>query len=337
MARRLIQTTLLVGISCLSSLGASQDSNNDEEQTAPAVTTSRPPPQQSEMEQMRLLAKSLPKEHVKWLKVADKYFLTKRVIATSAKPKGWIVILPDAGEKPGSPGTLATLEQFLPSKGWNILSLSLPAPHIPDPPARPQTTSSGPRGESEDSEQAAESTESDEPQAGPNEKNEIFDDSTNSIGDGSFIPEEEREPEQSEKTDQEQIVQDRIIAALEFITSEANSGSQLILYGQGAGAARVANYFAEVGRPNRLTAVILVNARNSIPHQASGMTTLLGNVNLPLLDIVSAPSPEQRHEAEQRSRVARRNGLRYYEQRTVITPPYDNTNRAVWGFLSRKR
>ena len=324
-----LRHSLLVALTLLSWGGgaaAQVQEDNAGESTAQAASQAQPMDammrQKLELETMALLAKSQPRATVRWLKSGDSPFLALYLPASTPTPNGVVVMLPGAGEHADWPGTFSTLRNYLPKAGWSTLAITLPPPDLAKPPAVKPTTPA-----------AAEApTPPQDPAPKQDETKDIFDSAGNTITDGTidFVAESSR-PEPEIPGMAEEVAMDRIIATLSFVQEMGNT--PVILYGQGLGATRAAEYLFDHGDPNRqIQALLLVTADNRIPGKAFKLIDGLNDPALPVFDIFPATA---KTDADIRGDHARAKELTGYRQLEIAIVANNEANiaRHIHGFL----
>lgn len=268
---------------------------------------------EAELEYMELLAKSQPPASVQWLQAGNRRFLALYEPAITPSPKGTVVMLHGAGEHADWPGTLSTLRHYLPQIGWSTLAIALPPPDLPKlPPAKPSPAV----------EPANAPTPADDENQNHDESQDIFDSEGKSLSDGTIDPEAQKPKVAEVPGAAEEITVDRIIAALAFLQEAGNTS--VILYGQGLGATRAAEYLFDHGDPeHQINGLLLVAADNRLPGKDFVLTQGLNNPALPILDIYASTS---KADADLRSAYVR---MREFDSYRQLEVPLIANNEAV--------
>lgn len=281
---------------------------------------------EQEKKHTRLLAAFFKPGVAVWIKNADKEFLGLYEPALRGQAHGVVLLLHDAGQHPNWQGTLSTLREYLPEKGWSTLSITLPNPESPKPPPPPTAEAL-----------AAAATSvgtAIEDSPGANESKEVFNDQTNSIGDGTFVPSSTSDPGTQEPSEIENIASDRIIAAVDYLQQQ--QVNPIVIYGQGLGATRAAAYVQETGGlGNSPQAFIMVDAYNTTPRKEYDLLLALNNPSLPIIDIQTTNTTSLSGDAKSRLTQARRNELDRYQQVILLKETPELLAKRIYGFLTR--
>ncbi len=289
-------------------VAASVEAQTADSEIQPAPT-SLPSAEQKSME---LLAKFQDPAMVLWLEADGEKFLSLYRQALNGHAKGTVLLLHAEGQHPDWPGALSYLRNRLPELGWNTLSISLPDPKL-----------------------AAVTTTMEESPSRPpevlEETQEIFDPSTDSVSDGSLIPNPGSKKSALSDNPTEAKAVERIVAAVDYIKQQNNPA--IILYGQGVGALRASRYWQETG-DNAIKSLIFVDAQNGLPHSDFQLSKALNNPKMPVLDIVHSRAIDAELGGKQRAEHAAMMGLQAYQQHWFAE---DNERLAnmVYGFLRR--
>lgn len=269
----------------------------------------------AERKAMDLLAKFQKPNSVVWLQAEGEEFLGLYQPALKSKARGGVLMLHAEGQHPDWPGSLSYLRQHLAEWGWNTLSIALPAPN---PPKRPTSMAKDADRLAKVSGEVLDETE------------EIFDPETNSVSDGSVTP--ESEITQTEQTGRaEEIAIERIVSAMNHLTSKSNG--KVVLYGQGLGALRASRFWQETGNSN-VTALVFVDALNGLKDSDYTLPQSLSNVRMPILDVIQSRSTVIDIDAKQRKQQAAMNNLGAFQQQQFTENP-ELLGTTVYGFLRR--
>ncbi len=281
---------------------------------------------EKEKKHAKLLSNFFKPGVVVWIKNADEQFLALHEPALQGQPKGVVLLIHDAGQHPNWQGPLSTLREYLPEKGWSTLSITLPDPETPKPPAPPTAEALAAAATNIGTEI--------QPTPGENESKEVFNDQTNSIGDGTFVPTGPGDITTREPSEIESIASDRIIAAIEYLQQQQIN--KVVIYGQGIGATRAAAYVQETGALNgSIQAIIMVDAYNTTPLKEYNLLLALNNPSLPVLDIQTLDTEPLRRDAKSRQNQARRNDLEAYQQIILSNDDSELIAKRIYGFLTR--
>ena len=306
---------------------------------APETAAARKVPD-LEQRDMALLAAVLPPAAVRWLEADGDRFLAIYEADHTGNPQGAILMLHAEGLHPAAQATLEAIRRQLPRYGWATLAAMLPSPGSPPVPPRPPPA---PAAIGDDP--APSGTD---PEAAAGESDEIFDETTGGVTDGREPPAEPAaasaaEEEAAPAKPVEQQVTERLQAALQFLQEEGIFN--VVILGQGVGAARAAEFYrlqqapaASAATPMR--ALLLVNARNTVPLTDIDLPASLTDPALPVLDIYYDADPRNQLEAQQRQRQAQRQRLSHFVQLRLPRPaPGDGEQnrltRRVRGFLEK--
>ncbi len=308
-----------------------------------------------EQRDMQLLAAKLPADSVHWLEAEGESFLAIYEADYTGSPQGAVLILHAEGRHPAWHSALEAIRRELPQHGWATLAAALPSPAVPAVPARPAPPPPAPA-QAAESAPAPESDQASPPDpadtgetAQPGESEEVFNDATGAIGDGSAAPAAAAEPAAAPPKPVEQRVNARLNSALQFL--QQRGMLNLVILGHGVGAARAAEFYRafhasaaggrQGGAISPLRALIFINARNRIPMTEVDLPLSLTDPALPVLDLYYRTDLRDQREAERRRQQARRQRLENFVQlrmpRQISELDADKNPllRRVRGFLDR--
>lgn len=289
-------------------------------------------------QQQQLLAEAVADEGLITLKANGKAFIALWKTENSGTPAGAVLFFHGEGQHLDWPGTVTELRENLVRFGWATLSITLPDPIAPAPPAKP---SPEPRNPPETSKPTAAES------------------STNTAASSSL----KTAPPQSEKRDVESDALARANAAMAFLNTKGQYN--IVLIGHGIGAARAARFLntlsgaknnsglnrklsqsrtqAIISRPVR--AMVLVNARNTIPFapEIQGQTVIswINHKEMPVLDIYTRYHLADVFEPAARRKEAQEKQLSTYIQVNIKPPLTYNSEdenalaKRVRGFLNK--
>jgi hypothetical protein len=351
--------------------GAAGETTEDTTETPPASEPPAPPEppiysSRSERD-MKLLEKTLSsQESAVWLNGLDGPFLALYEDDIGTEPEGAVLILHAEGQHGNWPTTIERIRNTLPYHGWTTLATSLPNPANTDTPERTlpaNITPPTPEGEQTESPDAAEGGQeketaeqatnednpTDDPQAEAGEENEIFDDTTGTLGDGSLPPEQTGEEPSQPQLDPEAVAHSRIEAAISHINDLGIFN--IVLLGDGVGAARAGNFLNSLPPPKPtkrgekpikpIRAMVIINARNTSPRGDINLLGSLFDADMPTLDIYFGTHQLDNYDSEVRKKYALRNGFKTYQQ--ILLPELSHNtmlgenrlSKRVRGFLSK--
>lgn len=321
---------------------------------APAVID--PPVPDSEQRAMELLAAKASPESVVWLQALDEKFLALYEPDISGSPQGAVLILHAEGQHANWPNTIEVMRTTLPEYGWATLATTLPAPdRLPLPqrdlPTRP--IKKKPTGDATTNSADQKATAA-PPEPRP-ETEEIYDSTENGLSGGEAKPIPAPGPNIADTDDipvaspAEVRASQRIGAALTYLNDQGQFN--IVLVGDGMGAARGGDFVMAIPpatpqTPNEkpikpIRAMVIINARNSVPASDIDLPKALFDPEIPTLDIYFGTDVRDPTEAERRRKLARRQGFEVYQQ-LRLPEIADNKMlgenrlaRRVRGFLSK--
>lgn len=351
--RRFVQrySTLLISV-CMSlaSAGLAQEpppaNNTPNSESAAAASTKPTPikrsPANPTLSQTRLLKQELVGQGLVELNAAGKTFLSLWQTETSGEPFGAVLILHGAGQTLNSPDAISQLRSELSDHGWTTLSVALPDPAQTQPSARilPIVTANDNKVTPDDSSTVPAVAPEDEAYEPPTEP---------PPGTTQELAKDETQQTQQRESDDaialELEVQARIKAAMEYLNSRGQYN--IVLLGQGLGAARAAAYLEAVTPPELtlppgsqknkrnhsnvqrpIRALVLVNPRNMLPsgEQEPMLVERILDRQLPILDIFYNLDYRDNIEAAARQRAAKQQQLSGYRQLQLIWPTLEREN-----------
>ena len=342
------------------------DSTNTEAESAgeeqPATPTPRATrfPIDLEKNKQTLFKQELDKDALVELEAGETTFAALWEFSKSANQFGAILILHGEGQTPDWPNSIDILRNSLTDFGWSTLSISLPDPLPPEIPAR-STPTPTPIPSPEDQENGAtgdnqaEDAQQDMTKEAPKEAyaediaeqvNQAVEDTLNQAAQTLPTP----SPEEIEKD-----AQMRIKAAIAYLHQKGQFN--IVIVGEGLGAARAAKYVDSVLGSNVVTgvnsktkktvnqrsirAMVLIQAKNQVPSETKTLPDFFNFVELPILDIYSTLHFGSDTESSQRHDQARKNRLTHYYPyalKTYSSKAFDQENqltRRIRGFLNK--
>ena len=153
------------------------------------------------------------------------------------------------------------------------------------------------------------------------------------------------EAEAAAQIDVEALSLARLHRSIEYLHERGQFN--IILIGNGVGAARAACYISELpasSQPSQsrlIRAMVFVNARNRIPGSDKQLQDCLPDPAVPVLDIYTGGQQRDHLEAEQRLKSSRRRGFAIYQQLHFPDPGQTTSqgenllSRRIRGFLDR--
>ncbi|BFM17813.1 alpha/beta hydrolase family protein [Maricurvus nonylphenolicus] len=321
---------------------------------SPAVID--PPVPDLEKRAMALLAAKASPESVVWLQALDEEFLALYEPDITGSPQGAVLILHAEGQHANWPNTIEVMRTTLPEYGWATLATTLPAPDrapVPkrDLPTRPIKKKAA---EAATTDSADKGTPAETAKERP-ETEEIYDSAENGLSGGEATPIPAPGPNIVDTDDipvaspAEVRASQRIGAALTYLNDQGQFN--IVLVGDGMGAARGGDFVMAIPpatpqTPNEkpikpIRAMVIINARNSVPASDIDLPKALFDPEIPTLDIYFGTDVRDPAEAERRRKFARRQGFKVYQQ--LRLPEIANNRmlgenrlaRRVRGFLSK--
>ncbi len=303
------------------------------EDTQPATaaqpqTLDLPLPDQ-EKRNMELLAEHAEPDSVVWLQALDEKFLALYEPEITGNPQGAVLLLHAEGQHASWPNTIEVMRTTLPEYGWATLATTLPIPDaLPVPerelPTRPLANAKS----TADNDLQDKNTDTTE-EARP-ETEEIYDDQGNGVSGGEAkSPPPAPAPDNNTasdniavKTPAEFRANQRIRAAMTYLNDKGQFN--IVLVGDGMGAARGGDFVMAVPvakpqtpeeRPLKpIRAMVIINARNSVPSSNIDLPKSLFDPEVPTLDIYFGTDVRDPAEAERRRKYAKRQGFQVYQQ-----------------------
>lgn len=282
-----------------------------------------------EKRNMELLAEHAEPDSVVWLQALDEKFLALYEPEITGNPQGAVLLLHAEGQHASWPNTIEVMRTTLPEYGWATLATTLPAPDpLPVPerelPARPLTDAkSTPANAQQDK-------NTDATQEARPETEEIYDDQGNGVSGGEAknappvaAPDSDTARNNDVvKTPAELRANQRIRAAMTYLNDKGQFN--IVLVGDGMGAARGGDFVMGVPitkpqtpeeRPLKpIRAMVIINARNSVPSSNIDLPKSLFDPEVPTLDIYFGTDVRDPIEAERRRKYAKRQGFQVYQQ-----------------------
>ncbi|MDX9874291.1 MAG: DUF3530 family protein [Spongiibacteraceae bacterium] len=259
-------------------------------------------------------------------------FFARQQLDLSGRPRGSVLIVPDAGQHAAWPGLISALFEQLPLHGWHTLAPALPPPEavlVSTLPADP-----------------AASAPATEPASGTDPEAQSTQTVLPAAGDAADVPASSAEEIAADAPavaavlapTAESIAQQRLQLALGHLRQQGNeTGSVAIGIGYGAlRAVRLAT-----ADPQAFSALALINVDLN-PAESAELIDLLAALELPVLDLLTAPAAAQRQAAISRARQLTAHSA--YEQVTLPTPAmptpanegkHETLTRRVRGWLDR--
>lgn len=245
-------------------------------------------------------------------------FFARQQRNLSGTPRGSVLIVPDAGQHAAWPDIVAALFDQLPLHGWHTLAPALPPPAV-------QAVSVTPAVQAASAAAEAGTTEPDtlaataEPVTTPAPPVTDNGETTAPLPDA--------------------IAQQRLQVALQHLNQNGDTGT-VIAIGIGHGALRAARLVAAA--PQTFAGLVLINANGAADPEFE-LTPLLAALELPTLELLTAPSATDRQQAAARARQLNAHGQ--FAQVLLPVPAatvpamelrYDNVARRVRGWLDRQ-
>ncbi|MDB6060215.1 MAG: hypothetical protein JWM78_318 [Verrucomicrobiaceae bacterium] len=244
----------------------------------------------------------IPPEQIMTLDANGEKFLARHISDLSGQPRGAVIILHDSAQNPAWPFTAAALSDDLPLRGWDTLSIELPAPDIAAQPTNANGTAATPP-----------------PAASPP--------ATTAAPTTPAAPAAGTEPR----------VQARIAAALKYFSDRR--AKNVIVIGFGSGAIRSAEFLrvyatANSGKLDPIKGLVMVMPLNKLTGIENDLPKILPTTEAPALDIILDSEPQTKAEAEARRRAVLHQRNRSYRQ--VELPPINLTSDAQHSLMVKR-
>jgi uncharacterized protein DUF3530 len=317
---------------------ATPDSEPTASEEAGSTSQTEPAPQPQtldlplpdlEKRNMELLAEQAEPDSVVWLQALDERFLALYEPEITGNPQGAVLLLHAEGQHASWPNTIEVMRTTLPEYGWATLATTLPVPDaLPVPerelPTRPLTDAE-PTPDNPQQDKNTDATGEARP-----ETEEIYDDQGNGVsgGEAKSTPPVAAPDNNSVrnndtiKTPAELRANQRIRAAMTYLNDKGQFN--IVLVGDGMGAARGGDFVMAVPiakpqtpeeRPLKpIRAMVIINARNSVPSSNIDLPKSLFDPEVPTLDIYFGTDVRDPAEAERRRKYAKRQGFQVYQQ-----------------------
>lgn len=303
---------------------AEQSTNADQNQTQEAAKAPKPKTLPDiEAKKRELLKSQYPPNDLRILNAGSEEFTALWRKDQSGDAFGAVLIIPGDGQTANWPNTIDALRRDLPDNGWGTLSIDLkdrPRKSIP----KRETANTNAEAGSETSEGAVATIES-----------------SSSL-------------DQKKLAEIESLNIQRIQAAVNFLNSEGQYN--IILIGYGSSAVRVIDYVStltsaktnnavaknakvKIDRPVR--ALVLINARNTMPEDEVSEFERLIWRDIPVLDVFFGNHYLDQYESDKRHTAAKTNRLSAYIQLKLMVPSTtvfngeNRLSRRIRGFLNK--
>ena len=307
-----------------------------------------------EANKQTLFAQELDKNAIVTISDGQEDFVSLWQFSRGSNQFGAILLLHGEGQTPDWPGSIDLLRTTLLDFGWSTLSISLPDPLPLNIPARPKPKKIAMKKENAGKDDNDTSTD-DGSESNPDKEQSQEDKSTNQDDEETkeMMPTSVPTPAPTPTPDIEKVVKGRITAAINFLNQKGQYN--IVVIGEGLGAVRAAKHVdsllgSTVGLEGKdlniktlnqrpIRAMVLLNARNAIPHEEKIITQYLNFAQLPILDIYTQQHYLEQFEPKVRLKQAKKNRMETYVQKGIKVSnaeAFDAENllvRRVRGFL----
>ncbi|PCK09790.1 MAG: hypothetical protein COA42_02440 [Alteromonadaceae bacterium] len=305
---------------------------------------------------------------IEWLEAKDGKFSAFWEPDSSGNPYGAVLIIHDHGQHADWPHTVNALRESLSPHGWAALSISVPPPSAQPVPKRPPLPTPAP---TEDPSKKADSPDT----AVPPGKNDATTPettaktATDSAAEADALNTQDLTADASKKetvtpsptplipqTPPEEIVNQRMKAAFEFLNAQGQFN--IVVIGLGIGAGRAIRYLNDSSPPGNIAgkkarqvkatlthgvrALIFIDPRNQLPESDMQISDFFNAPNIPILDIHFGQHHNDALEAKVRRKEAKKKRIIHYYQIKMMPPSantiFDGENRLtrrVRGFLNK--
>ncbi len=250
--------------------------SNTSEENAEKETVVEEPLEPDTLRNDRILASQLAAgqmegSEAKWMKAGGTEFLGIFTTDSSGKAAGSLLILPEPGFTPISPGVLPLLATEPATRGWNTLGISLPDfDFSPPTPIYPEATVADIGNES-----TAEDSKEETPAVPEVDKQQ------------TLLPEADKWYAKQATSNMESLLGRLIAVEAELLTKNG----QYVLLAQGASAEMVLELISnKVIKPAGL---IILNIDHPVPQRARKIPTNLAAIKIPVLDIYNMANKQK--------------------------------------------
>lgn len=268
---------------------------------------------------MQVLAKQLSGDATEWIDTDDESFFAIWQEDRSGDAKGAVLIIHAEGEHPSWPQTTKPLHDTLPEYGWATMAISLPNPSQKETPKR--TIPVKTIGNTTEKGSTEEPVSTKEPLQNSIEKDKAKAPAEKTAKDNQI----------TEKTTEK-----RLISSLNFLHDRGQFN--IVLMGSGIGGIRSHAFIKsitpiitdkklkdKIEKPVR--ALILYNARNTLPNNNETYKDWFSDPDIPILDIFTTVDGRNEQEAKKRQVLSKRKKAAFYSKVKLAEMSYEKS----WG------